>query len=96
MIDKPSQIADDIHAALRGDPRITDPALIAVSVDSIGTVALAGSVRTLHADHIYVKVAHRRVALPGYAGYRSESAAAAENVARLKCVLTVTDHIGAR
>jgi osmotically-inducible protein OsmY len=96
MIDKPSQIANDIQAALRRDPRITEPALIEVSVDRIGTAALAGSVSTLHADHVHVKVAPRRVTLTGYVRHRSASAAVAEDIARLSGVLTLTDHIAVR
>jgi osmotically-inducible protein OsmY len=44
MIPDPNQTADEVRAALRGDPRIKDPELIAVSVDEIGTVDLRGSV----------------------------------------------------
>jgi osmotically-inducible protein OsmY len=38
------QIQDDVRAALRSDPRIKHPELIAVSVDEIGTVVLHGTV----------------------------------------------------
>ena len=43
MIDMP-QLEDDVRAALRRDPRIDDPDLIAVSADEIGTVVLRGAV----------------------------------------------------
>jgi osmotically-inducible protein OsmY len=38
---------EEVRAALRRDPRIKQPELIAVSVDGIGTVVLRGAVRTL-------------------------------------------------
>ena len=38
---------EDVRAALRRDPRIKHPELIAVSVDEIGTVVLRGAVGTL-------------------------------------------------
>jgi osmotically-inducible protein OsmY len=38
---------EDVRAALRRDPRIRHPELIAVSVDEIGTVVLRGAVGTL-------------------------------------------------
>ncbi|MGP0048536.1 MAG: BON domain-containing protein [Solirubrobacteraceae bacterium] len=38
---------EDVRAALRRDPRIKHPDLIAVSVDGIGTVVLRGAVGTL-------------------------------------------------
>ena len=39
-----TRIETDVRAALRGDPRIKHPELIAVSVDEIGTVVLRGAV----------------------------------------------------
>jgi len=42
----PGRIASEVRAALRGDPRIKRPELIAVSVDGIGAVELRGAVGT--------------------------------------------------
>lgn len=42
-----SRREEDVRAALRRDPRIKHPELIAVSVDEIGTVVLRGAVGTL-------------------------------------------------
>ena len=42
-----SQIQEDVRAALRRDPRIKHPELIAGSVDEIGTVVLRGAVESL-------------------------------------------------
>ncbi len=42
-----TRIQEDVRAALRQDPRIKHPELIAVSVDEIGTVVLRGAVETL-------------------------------------------------
>jgi len=42
-----SPIEEEVRAALRRDPRIKHPELIAVWVDEIGTVALRGAVGTL-------------------------------------------------
>ncbi len=47
MIPDPNKTANEVKAALHGDPRIKDPELIAVSVDAIGTVDLRGSVTSL-------------------------------------------------
>ncbi len=44
MTPDPNQTADEVKAALKNDPRIKNPELIAVSVDAIGTVDLRGSV----------------------------------------------------
>jgi osmotically-inducible protein OsmY len=41
------RIEEEVRAALRRDPRIKRPELIAVSVDEIGTVVLRGAVGTL-------------------------------------------------
>jgi BON domain len=42
-----TRIQEDVRAALRRDPRIKRPELIAVSVDGIGTVVLRGAVGSL-------------------------------------------------
>jgi osmotically-inducible protein OsmY len=42
-----SRREEDVRAALRRDPRIKHPELIAVSVDEIGTVVIRGAVGTL-------------------------------------------------
>ncbi len=42
-----SRIEDDVRAALKADPRVRHPELIAVSVDEIGTVVLSGAVGSL-------------------------------------------------
>jgi osmotically-inducible protein OsmY len=42
-----TRIQGDVRAALRQDPRIKHPELIAVSVDEIGTVVLRGAVESL-------------------------------------------------
>jgi len=42
-----TQIQADVQAALRQDPRIKHPELIAVSADEIGTVVLRGAVESL-------------------------------------------------
>jgi osmotically-inducible protein OsmY len=42
-----NRIEEDVRAALRHNPRIDHPELIAVSVDEIGTVVLRGAVGTL-------------------------------------------------
>ena len=42
-----TRIQEDVRAALRRDPRIKHPELIAVSVDEIGTVVLRGAVESL-------------------------------------------------
>jgi osmotically-inducible protein OsmY len=42
-----TRIQEDVRAALRQDPRIKHPELIAVSVDEIGTVVLRGAVESL-------------------------------------------------
>lgn len=39
-----TRIENDVRGALRGDSRIKDPDLIAISVDEIGTVVLRGTV----------------------------------------------------
>jgi osmotically-inducible protein OsmY len=41
-----TRIQDDVRAALRQDPRIKRPELIAISVDEIGTVVLRGAVES--------------------------------------------------
>lgn len=41
-----TRIQDDVLTALRQDPRIKRPELIAVSVDEIGTVVLRGAVES--------------------------------------------------
>ena len=43
-----TQIEKDVQAALRRDPRIKHPELIAVSADGIGTVVLRGAVESIH------------------------------------------------
>ena len=43
-----TDIENDVWAALKSDPRIKRPELIAVSVDEIGTVVLRGAVGSLH------------------------------------------------
>ena len=43
----PNSRIEDVRAALRRDPRIKHPELMAVSVDEIGTVDLCGAVGTL-------------------------------------------------
>ena len=42
-----TRIQEDVLAALRRDPRIKHPELVAVSVDEIGTVVLRGAVESL-------------------------------------------------
>jgi len=42
-----TRIQEDVRAALRQDPRIKRPELIAISVDEIGTVVLRGAVESL-------------------------------------------------
>ena len=42
-----TRMQEDVQAALRQDPRIKHPELIAVSVDEIGTVVLRGAVESL-------------------------------------------------
>lgn len=42
-----TRIQEDVLAALRQDPRIKHPELLAASVDEIGTVALRGAVESL-------------------------------------------------
>jgi len=42
-----TRIQEDVRTALRHDPRIKHPDLIAVSVDEIGTVALRGAVESI-------------------------------------------------
>jgi osmotically-inducible protein OsmY len=42
-----TQIENEVREALKRDPRIKHPELIAVSVDEIGTVVLHGAVETL-------------------------------------------------
>ena len=42
-----TRIQEDVRAALRRDPRIKHPELIAVSADEIGTVVLRGAVESL-------------------------------------------------
>jgi osmotically-inducible protein OsmY len=144
-----SRIEEEVRAALRRDPRIKHPELIAVSVDEIGTVVLRGAVGTLperlaavhdarHAEgvfnvivddlrvhppvgprrsddeiraaaldtltadprirstHIHVKVSHGHLTLTGYAREQAESAAAAEDGARLDGVIELTNRIEIR
>ena len=50
----------------------------------------------IHADHVHVKVSHRRVTLTGYVRHRSERTAAVESVSSVSGVGTVTDHIEVR
>ena len=42
-----SRIEEGVRSALRHDPRVKHPELIAISVDEIGTVVLRGAVDTL-------------------------------------------------
>ena len=46
-----ARIQEDVRAALRRDPRIKHPELIAISVDGIGTVVLSGAVESLPERH---------------------------------------------
>ena len=41
-----TRIQEDVRAALRQNPRIKHPELIAISVDEIGTVVLRGAAKT--------------------------------------------------
>ena len=47
MLRDPLDIEEDVRAALRGDVRIRNPHLIAVSVDAIDAVVLRGAVENL-------------------------------------------------
>jgi osmotically-inducible protein OsmY len=144
-----TRIENDVRAALRGDPRIKRPELIAVAADRIGTVVLSGAVATLaqhraavhdaqqidgvfeviaddlkvhppiadqrsddliratamqqlvwdsriRSNHIHVHVLLGQVTLTGYVWEDAESAAAAEDVARLSGVVGVTNQIEVR
>ena len=81
-----TRIQEDVLAALRRDPRIKHPELIAVSVDEIGTVVLRGAVESLP----------ERLAAAHDARHDAESAAALEDVASLSGVVGVTNQIKVR
>ncbi len=58
MINNKQQIEQDVLAAIKADGRISDPELIAVAVDGIGTVVLTGSVASPPQRHAAAKAAH--------------------------------------
>lgn len=81
-------IENDVRAALRADPRIHHPELIAVSADRIGTVVLGGAVASLperlaairdaqRVDGVFEVIADRlRVHLPVGESLRDDEIAA--------------------